>query len=451
VASLRRPSLRLALGLAVIVIGLLEIQGLAQTLRSQSRLRERITNGVRDGLLAARPRLAESLRPGGEASWTAAADEVLRASLASEVEVFDTEGRALLRKPRAAPVEHWPTADERQLVLNDSVLVVGPITRRYSRLLSYAAFRSGGQTVFLRLSTAVPELIDDLNERRGLLLGHGIALIVLMVAGALVLFPERREDRAAPEALSAYEEAMGRLRDQGAELSREHAAERSRMEAMLGEKEALARAGELTAGIAHEVRNGLGTILGYARLLERGAAAPDVADTARSIREECEVLEVVVRRFMDYVKRESLNLASFDLGRMLARVAARETRDGPPVRLPEPPPGAIVGDEELLERAFENIVRNASEAAGRHGRVEVTVTLDAGQLTVDVLDDGPGFPDGGPQQPRPFFTTKAGGLGLGLPLADKIVRLHQGQLALSRRSPRGTAVSVTLPIEGPSK
>ena len=420
------------------------------TLRSQSRLRERVIRSVRDGLLAARPRLAQSLRPGGEAAWTATCDDLLHASLASEVELFDLDGHPVFKKPRAAPVEHWPTADEVHLIVNDNVMVVGPITRRYSRLLSYAAFLSGGQTLILRLSTAVPELSEDLDERRGLLLGHGIALIVLLVAGALVLFPDREPERAAPHALSAYEEAMGRLRDRGAELTREHAAERLRMEEALHEKEALARAGELTAGIAHEVRNGLGTIVGYARLLEHQVGSPEVTGAATQIRQECEVLETVVRRFMDYVKRESLQLASFDVGRLLARVAARETRgEGGSVTLPDTEPGTIVGDEELLERAFENLIRNALEATGTAGRVQLTSARDGNVLTVSVLDDGPGPPAASPTQPRPFFTTKPGGLGLGLPLAHKIIHLHQGELSLARREPRGAGATVRLPIEGP--
>ena len=119
---------------------------------------------------------------------------------------------------------------------------------------------------------------------------------------------------------------MERLRDRGEEMSARHEAERRSMEEAIREKEALARAGELTAGIAHEVRNGLGTILGYARMLERAGLAEDPAAAARSIREECETLETVVRRFTDFVKLERLQLAPTDLARLLPRVVAREQR-----------------------------------------------------------------------------------------------------------------------------
>jgi signal transduction histidine kinase len=73
-----------------------------------------------------------------------------------------------------------------------------------------------------------------------------------------------------------------------------------------------------------------------------------------------------------------------------------------------------------------------------------------GTLRVSVADDGPGLPPERPQAPRPFFTTKPGGLGLGLPMALKIVRLHQGELSLENVIPRGLQVVISLPLRGPA-
>src|SRR5262249_38637077 len=276
----------------------------------------------------------------------------------------------------------------------------------------------------------------------------GVAIVILILLGGLALLP-RREGRegVSAQALGAYEEAMGRLREHGQALSREHEAERRRMEAEIRESQAMARAGELTAGIVHEVRNGLGTILGYARLLEREEASPVVVDAARGIRGECETLEVVVRRFMDFVKHETLNLAAFDLGRMLSRVVARESRNRGPSEVAvagaaDLPP--VVGDEELLERAFENLVRNACEAAGPGGRVAIRAAADADRVRVSVEDDGPGLGPGKDDGLKPFFSTKVGGLGLGLPIAQKIVRLHQGELRLADGESKGVVVTVVL-------
>ena len=101
-----------------------------------------------------------------------------------------------------------------------------------------------------------------------------------------------------------------------------------------------------------------------------------------------------------------------------------------------------MGDEGLLERAFENLVRNAREAAGEDGHVWIRLTEGEGTVSVVIADDGPGLPADEREQLRPFRSTKTGGLGLGLPIALKIVRLHRGELTLADRTPRGLEVTV---------
>jgi signal transduction histidine kinase len=105
----------------------------------------------------------------------------------------------------------------------------------------------------------------------------------------------------------------------------------------------------------------------------------------------------------------------------------------------------LVGDEELLERMFENLVRNARQAAGERGHVLLAAAREGESVLVQVEDDGPGLPPEVQGGIRPFFTTRPGGLGLGLPLANKIVRLHRGELLLKPRSPRGLTAQVILP------
>lgn len=451
-SELRGRSLRFAVAFAFLVVGLVEVYSLLLGVRAQRRLRETAIRGARAQVAAALPRLRTDLTPGGAPAWGAAAERALGESLAAEVEVFGPEGRGLFSQPTVSPVGHWPAGrDALALASGASVTVVaqsGPV----ARALTYVPFEEEGRPLVLRLSTPVPDLERDLVERQYGFAAHLAAFSVLLLAAGLVLFaPAQPRERAPVRALDAYEEAMGRLRDRGEELSREHEEERRRMELELREKEAMARAGELTAGIVHEVRNGLGTIVGYARMIEQGEAAAEVSESARIIREECETLEAVVRRFMQFVKQETLERAPFDLARLLSRVSARESRNRPgrelAFRLPAEAP--LVGDEEILERAFENLIRNALEAAGPGGHVTVSASSEPGSVLVTIEDDGPGLPPDALSGLRPFFTTKPGGLGLGLPLARKIVALHRGELGLAARRPHGLVVSVRLPAPGP--
>jgi len=433
---------RAAVGVAVFLLGLLDVNALSLSVRSHTRLRDTTLLGTRNAITDALSRLRELIEPGGPSAFEAAAREAIGRGLAAQVSVFLPDGQRLFSFPSPLPLGHWPVAEEMGQVRSGRLLTLGPLSGEGYRVVTYAALPGGGETVILRLATEVPDLVSDLRERRHLFFGHAVALMVLVLAGALITAPGRSEVASPPAALRAYEEAMERLRDQGHEVALHYEAERRRWDDAIRDKEAMARAGELASGIAHEVRNGLGTIVGYARLLERESPAPGVLEAARGIREECETLETVVRRFVDFVKWEDLHGAPFDLRRMLLRVVARESRSRPgaEVVVEDGDFGEMEGDEELLERAFENLVRNAREAGSE---VRIAVSRDARGALVSVADDGPGLPPGAVF--RPFFTTKPGGLGLGLPLAKKIVQLHGGELRLEPRRPRGLVVEVSLP------
>ena len=460
-----KPSSAKGLGVVLVlaVVALFEVLSLLQGVRSLRRLQGRVVGDLEAQVAAARPLLDALVARGGPGAWDDAAAAAVQRRLASEVEVLDADGRSLFSRPTIAPVAYELRPEQRAALAAGGTVTVAAQAGDTVRVLSYLPMAEGRA---LRLSSAAADLQQEVRERQQVFLGHLTALAVLGVAALLVL--RRAPAAGAPAstgALEAYEVAMGRLRDHGEEEKARHDAEKRRMEEAVREKEALARAGELTAGIVHEVRNGLGTIVGYARMLERGdAAAPGggagagasgaaatAAEAGRAIREECETLEVVVRRFHDFVRVEKLQLAAVDLGRLVARVLARELRGrdvegavGAPER-----PLVVQADEELLERAFENLVRNAADAAldgGRH--VRVTLGTAGGDAVVSIADDGPGLP-GGAAEFRLFASGKPGGLGLGLPMAAKLVRLHGGELQLRDAPARGAEALVRLPLDGP--
>jgi len=415
-------------------------------LRAHARLRERTLSGFRQATVQARPRLSALAAPGGPDAAAQTAAAAVDAGLAATAEVFRLDGTRIAAAPRVAASRHWPLDRDVQRLRAGEVLTMTQLAAAPPRVFAYALLPTASGPVLLRVSAEAADLVADLRDRQETFVVQAFGLLLVLATMAL-LAPPRAEGPASPSVgLIAYEEAMGRLRARDEEMVRQHQVERRRMEGELRDNAPFVRAGELTVGIVHEIRNGLGTILGYARLVQ-SAGGPG-AEHASGIVEECETLETVVRRFMEFVKDDSLRPSTFDLGRMLTRVAARESkaRVGPETHLPRGSVGVIEADEDLLERAFENLVRNAREAAGPSGQVWIEVERGREAVLVTIADNGPGMPPEVRSSLRPFFTTKSGGLGLGLPLAYKIVRQHGGDLLLAERPPRGLAVRVRLPL-----
>ena len=228
-----------------------------------------------------------------------------------------------------------------------------------------------------------------------------------------------------------------------------------KLEEQLRLKESLARLGELTAGIAHEFRNGLATIHGYARLLEPAAMPESLHPYVEGIRAETAALRDVVTNFLNFAKPTELVLAPVDIREITDRAAEDVRADvrkrGGSIRvLGEFSRGE--GDEVLLRQAFSNLCRNALEACSESDTVPSIVLLgsvDWKQRTssVTVTDNGPGFrPDVLGRVFEPFFTTKTDGTGLGLALVQKIVVTHDGRVDVSNDPHGGGAVRVELPL-----
>ena len=228
------------------------------------------------------------------------------------------------------------------------------------------------------------------------------------------------------------------------------------LEEQLRLKETLARLGELTAGIAHEFRNGLATIHGYSRLLDPGALPEKYRPYVEGIRQEADALGSVVTNFLNFARTEQLSLAPVDLGRLAARAAEElqhELAEGTRIDVDGALP-TIEGDELLLRQVFSNLIRNAAEASASAGRapvIRITGSTDVshGTCRVTVEDNGPGIPR--PQRDkvfRPFFTTRSRGTGLGLAIVQKIVLTHHGRVTIGETSAGGASIELTfrLPI-----
>jgi len=221
------------------------------------------------------------------------------------------------------------------------------------------------------------------------------------------------------------------------------------LEEQLRLKEALARLGELTAGLAHEFRNGLATIHGYGRLLDP-ATLPEPARTCvNGIREETTALGEVVTNFLRFARPEELTMAPVELRSVLTSAMKDVPGASDAVTL-EGNFATINGDEVLLRRAFNNLFRNSLEACeeiGMPARVLVrsNITNDDTQLVFE--DNGPGFaPDYLAKIFQPFATTKANGTGLGLAIVQKVIVSHNGLITAANRTEGGAQFRVRLPI-----
>ena len=226
------------------------------------------------------------------------------------------------------------------------------------------------------------------------------------------------------------------------------------LEEQLRLKDGLAQVGELTAGIAHEFRNGLATIHGYARLLDLDRLPPDMRAYVTGIREETDTLGAVVRNFLNFAKPTELVLVSVDIRAIVERAAddirGEATAHGGTVTvrgefLP------VQGDEVLLRQAFSNLCRNALEAC-REARIAPHIVIEAShdpgqpQLRISVVDNGPGIePALAGRIFQPFVTTRARGTGMGLAVVQKIVVTHNGRVTVQPEPSGGTRFTVSLP------
>jgi signal transduction histidine kinase len=218
--------------------------------------------------------------------------------------------------------------------------------------------------------------------------------------------------------------------------------------------ERLAALGQLTAGLAHELRNPLGTIKASAELLQRNVSAENEVsrEMAGFIASEVDRTNSLVTRFLQFARPLELRRDNADLGQTLDRAIAQVEREAKGAAIyknyaPEIPPFPF--DAELMERVFYNLILNAVQASPEGGAVSVKTRLAAGAVEIAVIDRGVGIE---PQQRdsifNPFFTTKPEGVGLGLAIVSKIVDEHGGKITVESDPGKGSVFHVRLPNSG---
>lgn len=249
-----------------------------------------------------------------------------------------------------------------------------------------------------------------------------------------------------------------RSRDELGSLAREinhMAATITEMQAKLVEQERLAAAGEMVARLAHNIRNPLAGIRGLAEeTLERRTDPKTVAETQRRIIESVDRFEKWLRDLQTSVSPLALNPRNVDIKALVANVckALLPLADRRNVRI-EVQVSPTLSEVELDDAHFEHVlvalITNALQASpeGQAVRVAVWPRSDgSGRWELSVQDSGPGIPEAIQRKIfLPYFTTKPGGDGVGLAIANKVVRIHGGELTVESRMGHGAKFTVTMP------
>lgn len=219
----------------------------------------------------------------------------------------------------------------------------------------------------------------------------------------------------------------------------------------------LAALGNVAAGIAHEIRNPLNAIKGFAGLMKSGMAQPEKAERwAGLIVEGVGEIETIVSSMLSFARPEGLEPSTIEAVELIAEavelVREHAGRDDRTAIEQDVEPLVFVGDRIKLRQAVRNLIANACDARRGTGRVRVAVRRSADDVLVAVSDDGPGFPTEARDRAfDPFFTTRAEGTGLGLSLVNTIAELHGGQAAIDESPSElgGARVSFSFPLRDP--
>jgi signal transduction histidine kinase len=330
------------------------------------------------------------------------------------------------------------------------------LRRLYYLPILFAAFSGGARggvavSVFASLVYFPHAFTSLLVQDPGDALEKGLEILlynVVAVVAGLLVDRERREREKQERLAHRLGEAL---------------AEQQRMEAQLIRAGKLGALGELTAGIAHEIKNPLHALKGTAEILRD--AVPEDAPERRMLElhiAEIDRLGVTADRFLSFARPIPADRKTVDpmalVGRVATLVETQARKDGVEIGIEPLQKGGvprIAGDPALLTQLLLNVALNGVQAMAPSGGGRLTFAVGASRqgerevVTVRVANDGPQIPEGELERIfDPFYTTKDGGTGLGLSICSRIADQHDGALSV-RNLPGGKGVefSLSLPAE----
>lgn len=266
---------------------------------------------------------------------------------------------------------------------------------------------------------------------------YEIAIILLVgVVTGMLSTAEKRQRRSLERTMADLSAAYGRLQQAFDELQK---------------KDRMTTLGHLAAGIAHEIRNPLGSIQGAIDIVETGDDASR-KEFAGIIRKEIGRLNSMINDFLNFARPRPLEFHQAnvnDVAKGLVQLV-RKQAETHHVRLIESYANLpdVQIDPEQIKAALMNIVLNGIQAMPSGGEIRLTTAMTSDRrVRIEIADAGTGIPvEARERLFEPFFTTRKDGTGLGLPIAEQIIRNHRGRVLLERTGAAGTVFAVELPI-----
>jgi signal transduction histidine kinase len=233
--------------------------------------------------------------------------------------------------------------------------------------------------------------------------------------------------------------------------------ETARAQAELRRNRALAAVGQMTAQIAHEIKNPLGSIRFAAEVLKRRSqnrVPASELQTIQVIERSVDHLASIVAELSDFARPKELNRKDLSINELLDELSpmVADRLNAKSVKVEKRfesdlPRGPFDGTE--LKKLFLNLIINAVDASEPGGVVEISTRFNGGhEIIIDIADRGAGMDEETRRRLfEPFYTTKEKGTGLGMAISKKIVELHKGDLLISSKEGEGTTATVRLPID----
>ena len=309
------------------------------------------------------------------------------------------------------------------------------------------ALRGGIATAILASILYVPHVLFHWQHHPTIALEQYLEIILYNGIGCLTGFlveRERQQKLRYQKAAETLEISYAKLREQADQIIE--------IEEQLRRADRLSALGELSAGMAHEIRNPLGAIRGTAEILRDEVAPGDPKiEFADILIREVDRLNRVLEDFLRFARPAPVEYGRFFINKVIGDVLdltqQQALRNRVEVRTELYEDVEIPGQSEQIKQALLNLVLNALQAMPEGGQLTVSTQRCANEMQIAVVDNGPGIAPGDRERIfNPFVTTRESGTGLGLAITERIIHGHEGHIEVVSTPGQGACFRVCLPL-----